>query len=111
MDPAPSRVQLISLGLLVELYHSCQGGTAKECATANLALLAFFFLLCQGEYCESGTDTLFAPFQLRDLTFFCGDQRYPATSSTAAQRGAANFASLCFTNQKNCVKGKLMGHS
>lgn len=82
--------------------------TAKEQAIADLALLDFFFLLRPGKYCKGGTDTLSAPFRLCDVTFFCGEHCFPASTSTA---GSAASRTLLPSAWKNGVNFESMGHS
>lgn len=77
---------------------------------ADLTLHAFFFLLRPGEYCEGGKNTLSATFCLHKVTFFRDNCHLPAFASTLRQQCSANFIALCFTNQKNGVKGGSMGH-
>ena len=45
-------------------------GSPRDKAIADLAWIAFFFLLRPGEYCAGGTDTVSTPFDLRDIQFF-----------------------------------------
>ena len=109
-DPPPSRVRPIPLQLLHHTFDCLRAGTARQRAIADLALIAFFFLLRPGEHCDGGTDTDSTPFRLRDVSFFIGARRFSALTATTAQIRAATYASLYFTTQKNGVKGEAIGH-
>ena len=67
--------------------------------------LAFFFLLRPGEY----TDNDKTPFRLADVQLFIGDTRLHLTTSPPEQLRQARFASLTFTDQKNGVRGEVIG--
>ena len=71
--------------------------------------LAFFFLLRPGEYTATASDT--TPFRLLDVTLFIGGRRLNTLTASIADLQAATFATLTFTNQKNGVKGEVIGLS
>ena len=55
-DPAPTRVRPIPLTLLLHLHKRATIRGEIQQHIADLALLAFFFLLRPGEYCKGGPD-------------------------------------------------------
>ena len=89
---------------------AAKSGSLRDHAIADLAWVAFFFLLRPGEYCAGDTDTVTTPFNLRDIQFFVGNQPFQATTASSATCAAATFLSLLFTTQKNGVKGESIGH-
>ena len=109
-DPAPTRVRPIPLTLLLHLHKRATIRGEIQQHIADLALLAFFFLLHPGEYCKGGPDNRSAPFRIRDVTFFVGPRRYNAATAPDHILDAADFVSLTFNDQKNGIKGEAMGH-
>ena len=89
---------------------AAKSGSPQDYAIADLAWIAFFFLLRPGEYYAGGTDTVTTPFNLRDIQFLVGNQPFQATTASAATCAAATFVSILFTTQKNGVKGESIGH-
>ena len=74
---------------------------------ADMIGLAFFFLLRPGEYANSPSDS--TPFESRDVQLFRGQQRLNLTTASEARLLAATFCSLTFCDQKNGVKGEVVG--
>jgi hypothetical protein len=82
--------------------------TALSLDAADLIWLAFFFLLRPGKYTITGT----APhtFTLADVRLWRhGTPIDPLTASPATLL-SATFVILIFTDQKNAVRGKTVGH-
>ena len=71
--------------------------------------LAFFFLLRPGEYTISAGDS--SPFQFEDVQLFRGSSRLNLTTAPEADILTATFASLTFKNQKNGVRGEVIGQA
>ena len=109
-DPSPGRVRPLPVSILHCMEATAKGGSSRDHAIADLAWIAFFFLLRPGEYCAGGTDTVTTPFTLRDIQFFVGTQPFQAITSSVATCAAATFVCLLFTTQKNGVKGESIGH-
>jgi hypothetical protein len=112
-DPPPTRVRPVPLQLLIHLYAGIAllpAATARQRAVADLAIMAFFFLLRPGEYCKSGPDTESHPFRLRDVTFGIGEASFNAASAPIARLLQADYVALYFTTQKNGVRGEAIGH-
>ena len=105
-DPPPSRVKPIPLQVAVELvravYASTTGDKGTQ-ATADMIVLAFYYLLRPGEYTVT-TDN--APFKLQDVQLYIGSLVLDLTVATDLELDAATAASLTFTTQKNGVKGE-----
>jgi hypothetical protein len=74
---------------------------------ANMIALAFFFLLRPGEY--TGTKSESTSFRLQDVQLFQGSVRLNLDTATDSALLAATFASLTFTDQKNGVRGEVIG--
>jgi hypothetical protein len=74
-----------------------------------MIVLAFFFLLRPGEYTATKSDT--SPFRLCDVRLKVGDRYLNRTTATDAELNTATFASLTFTDQKNGVRGEVIGLS
>ena len=74
-------------------------------ATTDMIIIAFFFLLRPGEY----TDNPNNPFRLADVQLFIGHTRLHLANAPTSQLQQARFASLTFTNQKNGVRGEVIG--
>jgi len=75
------------------------------CAISDMIVIAFFFLLRPGEYTDNNNN----PFRLADVQLFIGETRINLTSAPIEQIQQARFASLTFTNQKNGVRGEVIG--
>ncbi len=78
-----------------------------QLGTADMICIAFFFFLRPGEYSISASDS--SPFQLEDVQLFRGTTRLNLSSAPDAEISTATFASLTFKNQKNGVRGEVIG--
>ena len=107
-DPPPNRVKPVPVQVLFHIM-AIDAASNDEflMATADMITIAFFFLLRPGEYTATRSDT--TPFQLQDVQLFTGPQRLNLTTATVPQLQASTFASLTFTNQKNGVRGEVIG--
>ena len=105
-DPAPDRVKPIPLQVIRRIAFLAQSSPDPTlCASADMIIIAFFYLLRPGEY----TDNDKAPFRIADVQLFIGDTRINIMTSPVEQVQQALFASLTFTNQKNGVRGEVIG--
>jgi hypothetical protein len=107
-DPAPDRVKPIPITVIRRIATLAQTTHASDtafCATADMIVIAFFFLLRPGEY----TDNPNNPFHLADVQLFIGNTRIDLVTAPMEQVQQARFASLTFTNQKNGVLGEVIG--
>jgi hypothetical protein len=74
-----------------------------------MVMLAYYFVLRPGEYVVSSGE-LSAPFRLINAELFVNQRRLDWRQCTEADIEAATFVLLAFTNQKNSVCGKKIGH-
>ena len=107
-DPAPLRVKPIPITVIRRIAVLAQTSASHDAtyrAAADMIIMAFFFLLRPGEY----TDNNKTPFRLDDVQLFIGDTRIHLLTAPIEQLRQARFASLTFTNQKNGVRGEVIG--
>jgi hypothetical protein len=112
-DPPPTRTRPVPLQLLHHLQAVASqhpNPTDHQRAVADLAVMAFFFLLRPGEYCKSGPDSESHPFRLRDVTFSIGSTSHNAATAAIDRIVEADYVALYFTTQKNGVRGEAIGH-
>jgi hypothetical protein len=112
-DPPPTRVRPVPLQLLVHIHDVASqrpDATDHDRAVADLAIMAFFFLLRPGEYCKSGPDTESHPFRLQDVTFSIGAADFNAATAPLDRIRDSDYVALYFTTQKNGVRGEAIGH-
>lgn len=107
-DPSPNRVKPVPLTVIRHvLFAALAAANPSSIAIADMIVIAFFFLLRPGEYTGTPSDT--SPFRLCDARLSVGGCYLdPATCSDAALQ-SATFTSLTFTNQKNGVRGEVIG--
>ena len=109
-DPPPNRVKPVPVQVLRRIFAVAATMTDPHfTCIADMIGLAFFFLLRPGEYARSPSDS--TPFELRDVQLFLGQLRLNLATATEAQLLTATFASLTFRDQKNGVKGEVVGLS
>ena len=107
-DPSANRVKPIPIQVLRNImFVASQSTNPIIQRTADMIVLAFFFLLRPGEYTCSPSDT--QPFDLKSVQLFLGDTRLDLLTATNAQLSCATFASLTFELQKNGVTGEVIG--
>ena len=107
-DPAPLRVKPIPITVIRRIATLAQTTMAADttfCSIADMIVIAFFFLLRPGEYTDNNNN----PFRLADVQLFIGDTRINLSTAPLEQVQQARFASLTFTNQKNGVRGEVIG--
>ena len=109
-DPPPNRVKPVPVMVVRRILAIAQPTNCPFTkALADMIGLAFFFLLRPGEYTDSKSDT--SPFQLQDVQLFIGQQRLNLVTATDAQLLTATFSTLTFRDQKNGVRGEVIGLS
>jgi hypothetical protein len=109
-DPPPNRVKPVPIQVLRHIAtRAASWDDAVQSATADMIILAFFFLLRPGEYTANSSDT--APFRLQDVQLFIGPTRLDIPTATSQQLSQATFATLTFTTQKNGVCNEVIGHA
>jgi hypothetical protein len=108
VDPPPHRVKPVPLRVLRRLHHAAHAAGAQPLAAiTDMILLAFFFLLRPGEYTGSPSNT--SPFTFADVQLFAGPRRLDLATCADADFALATFCTLTFTDQKNGVKGEVIG--
>ena len=107
-DPAPARVRPIPWPALREAQRIAlsSAGTEKECTLVDLMWIAYFFLLRPGEYLYTTGEHA---FRLQDIVLRIGSVDHNATNVNLEQASESNFIGLTFTEQKNGVKGEIIG--
>ena len=90
---------------IATLAQTTMSADATFCAISDMIVITFFFLLCPGEYTDNNNN----PFRLADIQLFIGDTHINLTSAPIEQIQQARFASLTFTNQKNGMRGEVIG--
>ena len=107
-DSPPQRVKPIPVPILRQAMQiAVLSGSPFELARADMACIAFFFLLRPGEY--TGNSPTSHPFLLQDVRFFLGNLTlHPATASVDHLL-TSTFVTLEFTTQKNGVRGEVIG--
>jgi hypothetical protein len=107
-DPAPSRVKPVPFSLLHHIDHvALTLGTEAQLCLADMMWIAVFFLCRPGEYTAATEGS--TPFRFEDASLWIGGQRLDITTATPAQLLAATFSTLTFTDQKNAVRGEVIG--
>ena len=117
-DPAPTRVWPVTLLVLRSLRGALRNRkdytVAAVSCIVDLAIIAFWFLCRPGEYCKSTTPDKDdgVAFNLRDVVFHDKDRHPvdPLTCSLNDAEGKITYVTLCFSEQKNAVKGETIGH-
>jgi len=105
-DPPPNRVKPGPVLRCIFHVASTMNNKSFQCITDMIGL-AFFFLLRPGEYTNSPSDSTL--FDFRDVQLFRGQQRLDLITASDAQLLTATFAVLTFHDQKNGVKGEVVG--
>jgi hypothetical protein len=109
-DPPPNRVKPVPIQVLRHIaYLAYRSRDPLLTATADMIILAFFFLLRPGEYTANKSDT--SPFCLQDVQLFVGPTRLDLRQAADELISQATFATLTFTTQKNGVCNEVIGHA
>ena len=108
-DPPANRVKPIPIEVIRRIaYIAAHLPPEAELlrATADMIIIAFFYLLRPGEYTDSPSDT--TPFTLRDVQLMIGNTRLDLLSTPQAQLYQARSGLLTFTTQKNGVENEVI---
>jgi len=109
-DPPPNRVKPVPIQVLRHIAaRAVTWNDPVQLATADMIILAFFFLLRPGEYTANKSDT--EPFRFSNVQLFIGPTRLDLTTAPLEQISQATFATLTFTTQKNGVCNEVIGHA
>jgi hypothetical protein len=108
-DPPPSRVKPIPLPVIGYAADMCQlANMPYSSAISDMLLLGFFFLLRPGEYAYTQNPDA-CPFHICDIHLLVTDKRLHPYTTPEAELNNVNFVTLEFTNQKNGVRGEMIG--
>jgi len=109
LDPPPQRVKPVPLPVLRFAVDAALRRISPIAeALSDLIVLAFFYLLRPGEYAHSPSPEA-APFRLQDVHLFCGAIKLNTFTTSFDALHSATFSGLEFTNQKNGVRGEVIG--
>ena len=103
----------IPLQLLLHALHTaCRSPLSRDQTTVNMAILTYYFLMRPGEYCGLPSPLLntCSLFRLQDIQMWIGARCLTILTCPIADIEHATFATLTFTNQKNGVRGEVIGH-
>jgi hypothetical protein len=109
-DPAPLCVKSIPIQVIQRVASLSQLLSVSDFlyqATTDMIILAFVLLLWPGEY----TDNNKTPFCLKDVQLFIGPCNLNLQTLSPAELAQAHFRSLTFTDQKNGVRGEVIGQA
>lgn len=87
-------------------------GLEKDQAVADLAIIAFYYLLRVGEYTYTNAkeNRRTVQFRAKDVTFWGHDNRVIPNTSPLDELMTAKSATLSISNQKNGTRGSLINH-
>lgn len=114
-DPAASRVWPVCLTILEALIEQTRAARLGPYGDAlvDMCIIGFYFLCRPGEHAISDPKDQgrSSPFCLEHVSFSRPTRRYQAAASCDLNDvQQATFVTLCFTDQKNAVKGEHIGH-
>lgn len=107
-DPSAIRVQPIPFPLVTHTITTAL--TLFDQATAELAVIGFFFLLRPGEHTHGTPSSNSHPFRLCDVVFRIGSASFSAATGDLLSISRASFVALTFTTQKNGTENEVIGH-
>lgn len=113
-DPPPKRVQPIPIEVLrhlVQLVTSDPSATASRKTIMDLIIIAFYFLMRPGEYCNSTGEDSSHPFHSDELELWLGPRKLNLVTASDHELLTATFCILEFTTQKNSNRGEKVGHA
>jgi hypothetical protein len=108
-DAPPARVKPLPLPILHQAFSSAQSSEDETAlAAADMMWLAFFFLLCPGEYTMPAEDS--HPFRLCDVRFWLHSAPVDVATCPPLTLLSCTFVSFTFSTQKNGIRGESIGH-
>ena len=111
-DSPPKRVKPCSLTVVLWLLNRAYNSLIpleSDMSMADIICIAFFFLLCPGEY--SGTTDNDADFSFNDVYLYLGKRKLSLATATDTELRAVTSCALHFTTQKNLQKGDVIVQS
>jgi hypothetical protein len=108
-EPPPTRVKPTPFPIIARTAELCRiANTPQTHAIADMLVLGFFFLLRPGEYACTYSEEA-SPFRYCDVHLMIDNRRLNHFTCHATSFDIVNYVALEFTNQKNVVRGKLVG--
>jgi hypothetical protein len=108
-DPPPHWVKPIPLPVIGYAADMCRlAHTPYAIALADMLLLRFYFLLRPGEYARTSNPDA-SPFRICDVHLMINGRRLHPYHADDAELSRVNFVGLEITNQKNGVRGEIVG--
>lgn len=109
-DPPPGRAPPLPLSVLQHIVDTCYRSRqlvphATQACT-DLILIAYFFLMRPGEFCETSTAH---PFRIGDVALYNQGTRIDINTAPEPALLASSHVLLTFTTQKNGVRGERIG--
>jgi len=107
-DPAPNQARPIPLCIIhTTLEMAATSPTAGAQAIADMACIAFFFLLRPGEYTASHNND--NSFTINDIQLLRDDLVLPWSTTPEPKLLTTNYVTYTFHTQKNGVRGEALG--
>jgi hypothetical protein len=108
-DDPPTRVKPIPLPVIAHAVTICHlQQSSRSLVIADMLILGFFFLLRPGEYATTSNPDS-TPFRLQDVRLYRNQLRLDYMTAPLQHLHTATAVALEFTNQKNGVRGELVG--
>jgi hypothetical protein len=95
---------------LVQLVVSDADASESLKAIMDLVILAYYFLMRPGQYCNSMGEESSHPFHTDDVELWLGHRKLNLLTATDHELLTATFCILEFTDQKNANRGEQVGH-
>ena len=109
-DSLPCRVKPVPIRVICYIAYLPRHSTSSNSflvAVADMITIAFFSLLWPEEYTDSNQES--TPFRFSDVQLSIGQQQLDLLHNSIALILQARFAPLTFADQKNGVRGEVIG--
>ena len=108
-DPPPNRVKPIPIQIIrrIALLASTATDDLTK-ATADMIIIAFFFLMRPGEYTDTSSEDA-CPFKLEDVQLFIGQRRIDLATASDDLIRKATFASIYLAEKWRAWRGYRTG--
>jgi hypothetical protein len=108
-DPPPTRVKPIPFPIIAQAAHmNYTANTSLSNTVADMLLLGFYFLLRPGECAYTDNEDA-SPFRFCDVHLLIHNRHLNHSTCTPEDLQRITYVALEFTNQKNGVRGELVG--
>jgi len=109
-DPATEKQMAVLVSIPNFVFRNTkESKDPRTKAMGELVLIAFYFLLCVGEYTHHTSQRQTQQFRLGHMKFFAQD-RQVLTDQLESYRDRITVVSLTIENQKNGRKGETLSH-